>query len=83
MTIQENVTWKPLGEKVVAVKVKTGEYYTMNELASLIWKMLADGKSESDVEAKIRDEYEVGEDVDVAADIKSQLEEWKNEGLIN
>ena len=40
MEISKNVTWKPLGEKVVAVKVETGEYYTMNEVASLIWKAL-------------------------------------------
>ena len=45
MEISKNVTWKTLGEKVVAVKVDTGEYYTLNEVASVIWKAIDEGNS--------------------------------------
>ena len=49
MEISKNVTWKTLGEKVVAVKVDTGEYYTLNEVASVIWKAIDEGMSKEEI----------------------------------
>ena len=37
MKIQENISWKVLQDKVVAVNTTTGIYYTMNAVASEIW----------------------------------------------
>lgn len=82
MEISKNVTWKPLGEKVVAVKVETGEYYTMNEVSSLIWKAISDGKNIDEIAQQICDEYD-NEDIDsVKKDIEEQISEWKQELLI-
>lgn len=82
MEINKNVTWKPLGEKVVAVKVETGEYYTMNEVSSLIWKAISDGKNIDEIAQQICDEYD-NEDIDsVKKDIEEQISEWKQELLI-
>ncbi len=49
MEINKNVTWKPLGEKIVAVKVETGEYYTMNEVASIIWRGISEKKTTEEI----------------------------------
>ena len=58
MEISKNVTWKPLGEKIVAVKVDSGEYYTMNEVSSLIWRGINDGKTVDEIASQIRQEYD-------------------------
>lgn len=82
MAISKKVTWKSLGDKVVAVKVETGEYYTMNEVASMIWKQLAEEKTPREIAEKICEEYD-NEDLDsVLKDVEEQISEWQQEGLV-
>ena len=83
MEISKKVTWKPLGEKVVAVKVETGEYYTMNEVASLIWKGIDSGLNQEQIADKILDEYDIEDRAAILQDIDEQISEWKTELLIN
>lgn len=82
MKINKNVTWKPLGEKVVAVKVETGEYYTMNEVASLIWIAIDEGKEIADIAKTVCDEFDNDDVAAVTKDIEEQISEWKQELLI-
>lgn len=82
MEISKNVTWKPLGEKIVAVKVDSGEYYTMNEVSSLIWRGINDGKTVDEIASLIRQEYDNDDTDSIKKDIEEQISEWKQELLI-
>ena len=82
MEISKNVTWKPLGEKIVAVKVETGEYYTMNEVSSLIWRAINDGKSTAEICEQICQAYDNDDKASVLKDIEDQISEWKQELII-
>ena len=82
MEISKNVTWKTLGEKVIAVKVETGEYYTLNEVASVIWKAIDEGMSKEDIAEKICTEYDATDKASVLQDIEGQISEWQHELLI-
>ena len=82
MEISKNVTWKPLGEKIVAVKVDTGEYYNMNEVSSLIWRGINDGKSIDEICEQILQEYDNADKASILNDIEEQISEWKQELLI-
>lgn len=82
MEISKNVTWKSLGEKIVAVKVDTGEYYTMNEVSSLIWRAINDGKSIDEICEHILQEYANTDKTSILNDIEEQISEWKQELLI-
>lgn len=82
MEISKNVTWKPLGEKIVAVKVDTGEYYTMNEVSSLIWRAINNGKSTDEICEQILQEYANTDKTSILNDIEEQISEWKQELLI-
>lgn len=82
MEISKNVTWKTLGEKVIAVKVETGEYYTLNEVASVIWKAIDEGMSKEDIAEKIYTEYDAADKASVLQDIEEQISEWQHELLI-
>ncbi len=82
MEINKNVTWKPLGEKIVAVKVETGDYYTMNEVSSLIWRAINDGKAVEDICEQIVKEYDNDDKASIRQDVEEQISEWKQELLI-
>ena len=79
MEISKNVTWKPLGEKIVAVKVDSGEYYTMNEVSSLIWRGINDGKTVDEIAVLISQEYDNDDTESIKKDIEEQISEWKQE----
>lgn len=82
MEISKNVTWKSLGDKVVAVKVDTGEYFTMNDVASFIWTCISEGKDVDEIVAAILAEYNNENADEVKADVIEQLEAWKQDTLL-
>lgn len=82
MKIQEHISWKSLSGKVVAVNTKTGEYYTMNHVASLMWMAINDGTDESGLIEMLSEKFPEIDKSTLSQDVKEQLDEWKNENLI-
>lgn len=83
MEIQEHISWKSLSGKVVAVNTKTGEYYTMNNVASLMWTAINDGTDESRLIEMLSEKFPEIDKSTLSQDVKEQLDEWKNENLIS
>lgn len=81
MKIANNISWKKLQDKVVAVNLTTGTYYTMNAVASDIWKLLAEGRSKAEIADTLAADYEA-DAATVLADVESQLAYWKKEELL-
>ncbi len=77
MNILENISWKSLNDRIVAVDVNTGDYYTFNEVASTIWIAVSENKSVDEIVAQILDEYDITDAETVRKDIDTQLTEWK------
>jgi hypothetical protein len=82
MKIAENISWKTLQDKVVAVNVTSGVYYTMNAVASDIWQAVARGLDEVALLEYLQGEYEGVDPSQLAADLKEQLEQWRVEKLL-
>lgn len=82
MKIANNISWKKLQDKVVAVNLTTGTYYTMNTVASDIWKLLAEGRSTAEVADTLASEYEA-DPATILADVECQLDYWKKEQLLS
>ena len=82
MKIAENISWKTLQDKVVAVNVTSGVYYTMNAVASDIWQAVARGLDEAALLEYLLGEYEGVDPSQLAADLKEQLEQWRVEKLL-
>ncbi len=82
MNVLENISWKKMGDRIVAVDTSNGDYYTLNEVASTIWLALTENKSEDEIAAQIMEEYEVEDAAQVRADIAAQLAQWKEMKLI-
>lgn len=79
--IVQNISWKKLQDKVVAVNLTTGTYYTMNAVASAIWNLVAEGLSPESVAAKLAGEYDCDEE-SILKDVNEQIAHWKQENLI-
>lgn len=81
MKIAPNISWKKLQDKVVAVNLTTGTYYTMNVVASTIWNFIADGKSPEEIARTLADEYDQAEE-EIFKDLNTQIDYWKKENLL-
>jgi len=82
MNVFENISWKQLGDRVVAVDTNNGDYYTLNEVASTIWIAVCENKSVDEIVVQIMEEYDVSDAEAVRRDIETQLSQWKEMKLI-
>ena len=82
MNVLENISWKLLGDRVVAVDTNNGDYYTFNEVASTIWVALNENKTIDEIVSQILDEYDITDPDAVRSDIEAQIAQWKEMQLI-
>jgi hypothetical protein len=83
MNVLEHISWKQLGDRVVAVDTSNGDYYTFNEVASTIWIAVSENKSVDEIVTQILDEYDIADAEKVRQDIDSQLSKWKEMKLMS
>lgn len=82
MKIAENISWKVLQNKIVAVDIVTGAYFTLNQVASEIWQAIGDGAERDEVLARLKESYpDVAPEV-LEKDLDEQLTYWEQEKLI-
>ena len=82
MKISDNISWKKLQDKIVAVNLTSGAYYTMNEVAGRIWELLSEGKSPEETAETLAGEFD-NETGEILKDVNEQLEYWQSEGLLD
>lgn len=82
MNVLDNISWKKLGDRVVAVDTNNGDYYTFNDVASTIWLGISENKSIDDIVAQIMEEYDTADEAKVRQDIDTQLAQWKEMNLM-
>ena len=81
LEIPENITWKNLKLGIVLLKLDSGEYFTLNETATLVWRGIIDGKSESEILENFNEEYDCLVD-SVKEDIRVNIEYLLKEKLL-
>ena len=82
MNVLDNISWKQLGDRVVAVDTNNGDYYTLNDVASTIWLAVSEGKAVDDIVAQIMAEYDITDEVKVRQDIDTQFAQWQEMKLM-
>lgn len=83
MKVSDNISWKQLSSRVVAVDTNNGDYYTFNEVASTIWAAVSENKTTEEIVAQIMQEYDVTDEAQVRNDIDAQLKEWREMKLVS
>ena len=71
---------KKLDNEWVFLNLENGEYYGLNETASVIWDELKSGKDIETVAKKLQKTFDIDRSV-LEKDLRKFLEELQNEGL--
>jgi len=66
---------------VVAIDTSTGEYYSLNQTASIIWQSIAGQRKLEDIHKELAAEYQV-EGLEVEQEIKACINEWLSFGIM-
>ena len=73
--------WARHADTTVLLDVDRGLYYTLNEVASRVWELLAAGEPVIEILRVVGDEYDVPRDV-MEADVAVLLKELRTARLI-
>ncbi len=79
--ISEDVVANPVGGETVILHLGNGNYYGLDQIATLLWEGLKSGKLPSDVCDQILEEYEVERD-EVERDLAEFLKELAENELV-
>lgn len=81
-TIDRNrVSWDEIDGETLIINVETGFYFSLDDVGSLIWSMLADGADEPDMVARIVSEYAVEEST-ARDDLQALIDALADEELV-
>ncbi|MBI3782324.1 MAG: PqqD family protein [Deltaproteobacteria bacterium] len=75
------VIWEALDGETLVVDTESGFYFSLDEVGSVVWSLLATGYGEDEIIAAVRTDYEVEEEV-ARRDVRMLIEELRAEQLI-
>lgn len=59
LAVNEAVVYAELDNEAVLLNVETGIYFGLNDIGTLIWKLLEQSTSQEDIVTNLLDEYDV------------------------
>jgi hypothetical protein len=62
VSVPEGVLFRDLGEEAVLLELKTGQYYSLNEVGTRMWRLLAEHGTVEPVLRALSQEYEIAEE---------------------
>ena len=81
-TLNPNVVFKRLGERMVLIHLETNQVFELNSTGARIWEMLEAGTPEDDIAERLTAEFEVAPS-QLRQDLIDLLRDLRSEGLIS
>ena len=81
VNVSEGVLFQDIGGEVVLLHIESGDYYALNEVGSVIWKLLQEDKSVTEAKRMMLTEFDVSENV-LARDFEEFLLNLQAKGFI-
>ena len=78
----ENIAWRNVNEEVVILHLKSGEYFTLNDVGQLVWLAVADQKNVGEIKQKVVDTFDVSPEK-ASEDIEEFISRMLDEGLLH
>jgi hypothetical protein len=78
----ERLTWREIGNELVALDLESSTYFTANSTAALIIRLLADGAEQADLVDAVRAEFAVPAET-AEADVAAFLATLDEHGLLD
>ena len=77
----EEITYRIVDNEAVILNLKTGKYYSLNETATFIFKLLAAKTVTSEIIDRIAEEFEINKD-NASADLKALIKDLTAEKIV-
>ena len=78
--IHPEVVSRTLDGEEVLLQLETGAYFGLNEVGTLIWKLMKDGLSTAEILKMLESEFDVPE-IEAAKDFEEFVSQLKRKGL--
>jgi Coenzyme PQQ synthesis protein D (PqqD) len=78
----DDVVGQRLGDEVVLVNLKTNRIFELNRTGSRFWDLLHEEGGRDQIEARLREEFDVGEER-LAAEVDALIESLAAEDLVH
>jgi hypothetical protein len=65
-----DLSWRDINGELVALNVKSGEYFVFNEIGRIVWLAIAEGRNTDGTVKQILDEYDAKEHDGVVSDVR-------------
>jgi hypothetical protein len=78
----ENIAWRNVNDEVVILNLKSGEYYTLNDVGQFVWLAVADKRNMEEIRQKVVDTFDVSPEK-ASEDIESFISRMLDEGLLH
>lgn len=76
-----NIVWNVVDNEALLLDIETGEYFSLNPVATEIWTMLSEGQSRDTIAVTLGKKYEIEPEA-IAADIDELLNDLSQAGLL-
>jgi hypothetical protein len=76
-----NATFETVADEAIVIHLRTGAYYSLNEVGTVFWQMLDGSQTIGDCAAKIAGNYDAPVEV-IAADLLEISADLLKEGLV-
>jgi methyltransferase-like protein len=80
-TVAEEVAFEAVGEEMVALRLKDGRYFELNETAAMIFRLLDGGCDDEEIIEIVAGEFEVDEET-ARADVQTLIASLLEHGLV-
>ena len=81
ISLNPDVVFRRLDERMVLVHLKTNQIYELNETGARVWELLESGASPTDLAPRLSTEFDA-EPQTLESEIRSLLNDLETEGLI-
>jgi PqqD family protein of HPr-rel-A system len=79
---KDGVMARKLGDECLLYDPATGALHVLNASGHMVWEMCDGAHTPEDMEAAMRDLYEVGQDADVRRDVEQVLTSLRDKDLL-
>jgi len=81
MPLRPSLTWRVVDGEALIVDLQTGDYFSLNPVATAIWERLQTGQEAPAIAAAIAEDYAMDPAV-VAADVAALIAQLRDAGLL-
>lgn len=78
----DNIAWREVNQEIIILNMKSGEYFTLNDVGQKVWLFIINGSCVADIKKNLISEFDVSEE-HAESDIESFIQGLIEEGVLH